>query len=239
MYLYFLTNFEPWVTHWLVCLSVHACTPHAVSIHWSIHASFYPSCSLSVHPPTDPPRQSAKLLLAATSSESAPPSLFHSFCSLAMAPLKLPRPTKIHHMVEDFLTYWTSPLSHLLPLRRFLEAIFQDDMREYFSSTCLAAALTHMTVPTRCQDYLQGRGFLGNEEMMKAADDAGTRSPIIRNLLVDWGHDDCMFSTILWQLYCRNVAVVLEIGTDTMFRFVDCASGIEIVETRHISLHSL
>ena len=100
-----------------------------------------------------------------------------------MAPLKLPRPAKIHHMVEDFLTFWTTPLSHLLPLRRFLEGVFQTDMREYFSATCFAAALTHSTVPTRCEDYLKGMGFLGNEEMMKAAEDAGVRSPLVKSLL--------------------------------------------------------
>jgi thioredoxin reductase len=101
----------------------------------------------------------------------------------SMSPLKLPRPAKIHHMVEDFLTFWTTPLSHLLPLRRFLEDVFQTDMREYFSSTCFTAALTHSSVPKRCEDYLQGMGFLGNKEMLKAAEDAGVRSALVQSLL--------------------------------------------------------
>ena len=29
----------------------------------------------------------------------------------------LPRPQRIHHIVEDFLTDFTAPTSHILPLR--------------------------------------------------------------------------------------------------------------------------
>ncbi|XP_063886508.1 FAD-dependent oxidoreductase domain-containing protein 2-like [Scylla paramamosain] len=35
----------------------------------------------------------------------------------------LPKPERIHHVLEDFLTLWTSQQSHILPLRRFLEYV--------------------------------------------------------------------------------------------------------------------
>lgn len=45
----------------------------------------------------------------------------------------LPRPEKIHHVVEDFLTDWTAPSAHLLPLRRFLENCLQTDLRAFYA----------------------------------------------------------------------------------------------------------
>ena len=41
----------------------------------------------------------------------------------------LPPPDRLHHMVEDFLAMWDTPLTHILPLRRFLETCIQKDMR--------------------------------------------------------------------------------------------------------------
>lgn len=66
----------------------------------------------------------------------------------------LPRPDRLHHTVEDFLTTWDAPNSHLLPLRRFLESVINRgrgaDSRTFFADTCLVAALTHSTVPPSC-----------------------------------------------------------------------------------------
>uniref|UniRef100_A0A8C4QYC6 FAD-dependent oxidoreductase domain containing 2 n=1 Tax=Eptatretus burgeri TaxID=7764 RepID=A0A8C4QYC6_EPTBU len=80
----------------------------------------------------------------------------------------LPRPTRIHHIVEDFLTAWTAPASHLLPLRRFLESCLHSDLRNFFAETCFHQALTVRQQPITCQQgYLQGMGldagmWLGN-----------------------------------------------------------------------------
>ena len=51
----------------------------------------------------------------------------------------LPRPKAIHHIVEDFLTEWESPVSHIQPLRRFLEHCVQTDLRTFYAgkSVCL------------------------------------------------------------------------------------------------------
>lgn len=45
----------------------------------------------------------------------------------------LPRPTAIHHVVEDFLTDWTAPVGHVLPLRRFLENCLDTDLRSFYA----------------------------------------------------------------------------------------------------------
>lgn len=47
----------------------------------------------------------------------------------------LPRPAAIHHIVEDFLTDWTAPLSHILPLRRFLENCLGTDLRSFYAGS--------------------------------------------------------------------------------------------------------
>lgn len=73
--------------------------------------------------------------------------------------LIMPRPTNIHHIVEDFLTSWTSPYTHILPLRHFIENCTQHDLRNFYATDCLSMALLHMNVPIMCQQYLQGQGL--------------------------------------------------------------------------------
>ena len=74
----------------------------------------------------------------------------------------LPRPDRVHHTVEDFLTLFTAPLSHILPLRRFLESVFERDMRHYFAEECLQLALTHRMLPHMCQTYfMRGEAING------------------------------------------------------------------------------
>uniref|UniRef100_T1JNK9 FAD-dependent oxidoreductase domain-containing protein 2 n=1 Tax=Strigamia maritima TaxID=126957 RepID=T1JNK9_STRMM len=47
----------------------------------------------------------------------------------------LPRPQRLHHVLEDFLTTWTAPQSHILPLRRFLEYCIGNDLRQLMFAT--------------------------------------------------------------------------------------------------------
>lgn len=47
----------------------------------------------------------------------------------------LPRPNAIHHMIEDFLAEWDAPISHIQPLRRFLEHCLQTDLRAFYAGT--------------------------------------------------------------------------------------------------------
>lgn len=62
----------------------------------------------------------------------------------------LPRPARIHHIIEDFLTQWTAQQSHILPLRRFFESILGADLRHYYAHTCLSHALTTGSAPRLC-----------------------------------------------------------------------------------------
>lgn len=50
----------------------------------------------------------------------------------------LPRPAAIHHILEDFLTDWTAPVSHILPLRRFLENCLGTDLRSFYAGNLRA-----------------------------------------------------------------------------------------------------
>ncbi|XP_044157207.1 FAD-dependent oxidoreductase domain-containing protein 2 isoform X2 [Bufo gargarizans] len=78
----------------------------------------------------------------------------------------LPRPDNIHHVVEDFLTDWTGPNSHILPFRRFLENCLQKDLRTFYPDSCFAFLLTHQKLPFFCQQvYLQNQGQKGKEEL--------------------------------------------------------------------------
>jgi len=73
----------------------------------------------------------------------------------------LPRPDRLHHTVEDFLTTWDAPNSHILPLRRFIESTIDggqgQDLRLFFADTCMIAALTHQSLPLYCSErYMTG-----------------------------------------------------------------------------------
>ena len=71
----------------------------------------------------------------------------------------LPRPTKMHHIVEDFLTTWDGPISHLLPLRRFLENVVDTDLRNFYADECLLFGLTGTSMPYHCEKYyMNGEG---------------------------------------------------------------------------------
>lgn len=71
----------------------------------------------------------------------------------------LPRPKMIHHMVEDFLTEWDGPVSHIQPLRRFLEHAVHTDLRAFYAESCFRLSLSHRKPPLFCQHgYLKQQG---------------------------------------------------------------------------------
>ncbi|XP_008054469.1 FAD-dependent oxidoreductase domain-containing protein 2 [Carlito syrichta] len=78
----------------------------------------------------------------------------------------LPRPAAIHHIVEDFLTDWTAPVGHILPLRRFLENCLDTDLRSFYAESCFLFALTHQKLPPFCQQgYLRMQGLVSTESL--------------------------------------------------------------------------
>ncbi|MEQ2265981.1 hypothetical protein XENORESO_015715, partial [Xenotaenia resolanae] len=86
----------------------------------------------------------------------------------------LPRPKAIHHMVEDFLTEWDGPLSHIQPLRRFLEHCVQTDLRAFSAETCFHSALTHHKPPLFCQQgYLNQQGVQHYSQLRRRIYKAG------------------------------------------------------------------
>ncbi|XP_042639398.1 eukaryotic translation initiation factor 3 subunit D [Orycteropus afer afer] len=86
----------------------------------------------------------------------------------------LPRPTAIHHIVEDFLTDWTAPVGHILPLRRFLENCLDTDLRNFYAESCFLFALTRQKLPPFCQQgYLRMQGLVGTEPLRQHGVESG------------------------------------------------------------------
>ncbi|KAH0616933.1 hypothetical protein JD844_028421 [Phrynosoma platyrhinos] len=86
----------------------------------------------------------------------------------------LPRPDAIHHIVEDFLTDWTAPNAHILPLRRFLENCLETDLRRFYAESCFLFAFTHQRLPPFCQQgYMRMQGLMGNERLRRYGVEAG------------------------------------------------------------------
>ncbi|XP_035511192.1 FAD-dependent oxidoreductase domain-containing protein 2 [Morone saxatilis] len=85
----------------------------------------------------------------------------------------LPRPKAVHHMVEDFLTEWESPISHIQPLRRFLEHCVQTDLRAFYAESCFRSSLTHRKPPLFCQQgYLKQKGVAHSSQLWQHVHDA-------------------------------------------------------------------
>ncbi|XP_029014406.1 FAD-dependent oxidoreductase domain-containing protein 2 [Betta splendens] len=86
----------------------------------------------------------------------------------------LPRPRALHHMIEDFLTEWDGPVSHVQPLRRFLEHCVQTDLRSFYADSCFRLSLTHRKPPLFCrQRYLQQQGVARRHRQPQHAHAAG------------------------------------------------------------------
>ncbi|NWX98934.1 FXRD2 protein, partial [Nothoprocta ornata] len=86
----------------------------------------------------------------------------------------LPRPDAIHHIVEDFLTDWTAPNAHVLPLRRFLENCLGTDLRNFFAESCFLFAFTRQKLPPSCQQgYARMQGLVGTTRLRGHAVAAG------------------------------------------------------------------
>ncbi|KAM7386356.1 hypothetical protein PAMA_009128 [Pampus argenteus] len=86
----------------------------------------------------------------------------------------LPRPKAIHHMVEDFLAEWESPISHIQPLRRFLEHCVQTDLRAFYAESCFRSSLTRRKPPLFCrQGYLKQQGVVHSRMLRQHAHGTG------------------------------------------------------------------
>ncbi|XP_076451217.1 FAD-dependent oxidoreductase domain-containing protein 2-like [Babylonia areolata] len=87
----------------------------------------------------------------------------------------LPRPDAMHHIVEDFLTSWDGPESHVAPLRHFLDHVTSLDLRQRFAQPCFLEAMTHGQPSPACVDqYMQGQGLTATPDMIALGRKSGT-----------------------------------------------------------------
>ena len=65
----------------------------------------------------------------------------------------LEKADKVHHVIEDFLTFWIDSDSHQLHLRRFFESIIDTDLRNFSSHECVGFFLAYGSYPESCKRY--------------------------------------------------------------------------------------
>ena len=127
----------------------------------------------------------------------------------------LPRPAAMHHMVEDFLTLWNGPLSHMAPLRHFLDHITASDLRTRFAQQCFMESMTHQQPSAMCADqYVPGQGLTATPDMVVVARESG--------IYTLWGGPDVE----IWRKFCLWWKWV---------NFCDCWYGVFFWQVRSIS----
>ncbi len=62
---------------------------------------------------------------------------------------------KSHHMLEDFLTFWTDLNNHQVYLRKFFETTLKKDLRNYSKRKCSLLLAVHGSLPPSCKMYLR------------------------------------------------------------------------------------
>lgn len=109
----------------------------------------------------------------------------------------LPRPKAVHHMIEDFLTEWDGPVSHVQPLQRFLQHCVHSDLRNFYADSCFHLSLTHRQPPLSCRHgYLKGQGLMRSGQLKQKTYSAVVSSPGQRE---DKPVEDAPFSKYLAQ----------------------------------------
>lgn len=56
----------------------------------------------------------------------------------------------VHHVIEDFTTFWTDLKKHRLHIRRFFESILDIDLRGFNIETCAKLFMKHASYPITC-----------------------------------------------------------------------------------------
>jgi len=131
----------------------------------------------------------------------------------------LPRPKLIHHVVEDFLTEWKTPVSHIQPLRRFLEHCVQTDLRAFYAESCFRLSLTHRKPPLFCQHgYLKRQGVPRNGHdvgPMPTEWEASGADPAYPNYLTQAGASISSGLNVDFWLFCLS-ALRAGLGESTL-----------------------
>ncbi|KAK3089494.1 hypothetical protein FSP39_004045 [Pinctada imbricata] len=66
----------------------------------------------------------------------------------------LPKPDGLHHMVEDFNTDWSRPVTHVIPLRAFIGSMLNVSLAGFSQNECFLFSLSYDSLPQRCLEYL-------------------------------------------------------------------------------------
>jgi hypothetical protein len=56
----------------------------------------------------------------------------------------------VHHIIEDFTTFWTDIKKHRLHLRRYFESVLGTDLREFKIETCAKLFIKYGSYPISC-----------------------------------------------------------------------------------------
>jgi hypothetical protein len=62
---------------------------------------------------------------------------------------------KQHHVLEDFLTLWTTTDMHQLHFRRFIESVLNTNLKYYSSNDCLRFHSVYGSFPINCQIFFE------------------------------------------------------------------------------------
>jgi len=80
---------------------------------------------------------------------------------------KMPEAKMVHHIVEDFTTFWDGQYTHVAPLRRFIDNALGIDLRRFRAEDCFRWIMTHGygeddRMPSQCRSYATQPGAAFN-----------------------------------------------------------------------------
>lgn len=97
---------------------------------------------------------------------------------------KMPEATMVHHIVEDFTTFWDGQFTHISPLRRFIDNALGIDLRRFRAEDCFRWIMTHGSeedkMPSQCRSYATQPGAAFNlafNAEAASSDDTNVNSP--------------------------------------------------------------
>jgi len=76
---------------------------------------------------------------------------------------KMPEAAHVHHIVEDFTTFWDGQFTHVAPLRRFVDKVLDLDLRRISAEECFRWLMVHGfsavdQMPSQCRSYAASPG---------------------------------------------------------------------------------
>jgi len=90
---------------------------------------------------------------------------------------KMPEADQVHHIVEDFTTFWDGEFTHIGPLRRFVDHVLNLDLRRMSAEDCFEWIMSHgystnEKMPSQCRSYASTPGAAFNLASSESGDGA-------------------------------------------------------------------